>query len=275
MNFRLLLIGMVAVIGFSCQKEKSNETISNAPSACLNEYAGNCKLLQIVYEPTSQTGTQKIVSLTYTGSQITLLDDNDDQRKVKYNSDGKISSIEYYDKTSSLFNYAIEKMSYNSAKQVNSILVLYNVGNNQFDSLYRTDFQYTTTNQLAKKTFFEYDDSQKKWKESENYLYTYNNFGLATTGNYSNLTTTPTTSFQIPISYSDSCNSFQKVYPQMELLDYIGQEDLGGFSILLLSRKLVSAFLNQPVTYTFNNKNAPTEIRINGQLIVSYIYNCP
>ncbi len=274
MKNKVLFWVIITSAGFGCQKEKSAETMNNRAAACKSEYLGSCKLLQIVYEPISPTGVQQVVNLTYTGNQITLLEDSDDQRKIKYSTDGKVSSIEYFDKNSALFQYAIEKMSYNAVKQLIGILVLYNVGNNQFDSLFRTDLQYNTANQLMKKIYFEYDDVQKKWTKNEDYLYTYNNLGLVTVANYTNSMATPPVSFPIPVTYNDSCNAFQKVYPQLELLDYVGQEDVGGFSVLLTSRKLVSSFLNQNVTYTLNAKNAATEVKINGQLMVSYIYNC-
>ncbi len=273
MKIQVLLVVIIAVIGIGCQKEKSAEELSNKFATCKNEYIGGCKLTKIVYEPISSTGTQQVVDLTYTGNQITLVKDPNDQRKIIYNADGKISSIEYTEKRSS-FLYAIEKMTYNSLKQLTSILVLYNVGNSLFDSLYRTDYQYSLTNQLTRKAYFDYDSQAKAWKTSENYLYTYDNLGLVTLVNYTNPSANPPT-YPISVNYTDSCNSFQKVYPQLELLDYIGQEDLGGFSVLLNSKKLVSSFLNQNVTYSFNSKNAPTEIRINGLLRVSYIYTCP
>ncbi len=273
MKIQVLLIVILASIGFGCQKEKSAEELSNKFAACKNEYTGGCKLTKIVYEPISTSGVQQVIDLTYTGNQITLAEDVKDQRKIKYNTDGKISSIEYIDKSSS-FLYAIEKMTYNSLKQLTGILILYNAGNNRFDSLYRIDLQYSLTNQLTRKAYFDYDDLAKTWKSNENYLYTYDNMGLVTLVNYTNPTANPPT-YPISINYTDSCNSFQKVYPQLELLDYIGQEDLGGFSVLLNSKKLISSFLNQNVIYSFNSKNAPTEIRVNGLLRVSYIYTCP
>lgn len=274
MKVHLTIFAAIAFVFFGCQKEKSFEGGGSLPTICKNAYAGGCKLTKIIYEPTNPQDTQQIVNITYTGNQITQAEDADDLRKIFYNADGKISKIEYQDKTAGLFLYAIKNITYNANKQVLQKLFLIRDGAGGFDSLLRVNNQYNNVNQLTKKTIFEYNDVRLIWEESEVYQYLYDTGGLANIVTYTDKSINPPTPLSIAVTYNDSCNNFQKIYPQIELIDYYGMEESGGFSLLFTSKKLMSSLSGGTVSFTLNQKNAPVEIRIGGKLLVSYIYIC-
>jgi hypothetical protein len=270
-----LLAGII--IFWGCKKDKSYEG-GLVYSGCQNEYTGGCRLTGIVYEPTNVTDPQRVVNFTYSGNLITEATDAEDMRKFYYDSNNNLVKIEYYDNTSPLLPlYAIEYINYNSNNQVTQ-LIHTNVTSQGpppvVDSSFKAEYTYNyNSSVLLKKVFSDYISNA--WVSTATYDYQFNSDQLPTLVNYTDQSVTPNTVLPIPFSFSDTCNGFQTVYKNIELIDYTGMEQYNGLSVFFTARKLPSSLQIQPVKFVLNDRNAPVELYVGGRLVATYIYDCP
>jgi hypothetical protein len=258
---------------FSCKKEKSYEPGGNVIPSCTPDYKGDCKLVSATYNTFDPSDPTITYNFTYSGNLISkVTTDFDFNINLIYNSGNLISRVEYEDDASGeIFYY--EEIFYNSQKKPDSLRswVFGNVG---YEYNGRYNYKYNSSGLLTEKTYWLYDEPSAALVRQNVYTYKYDN-GQATLITDTLVADNPPIAIPYAIVPSATCNPFQLVHPQIELFDFNGDDFNFGYTILFNSQKVPASIGGQPVVYTYNSKNAPTSITINGDLWATYTYNCP
>ncbi|HET9056743.1 MAG TPA: hypothetical protein VFN30_07840 [Chitinophagaceae bacterium] len=274
---KLKLITAIIISGltlFSCKKELSYEKGNEVPpTECTPDYKGGCNLISATYNTFDPNNPSITYNFTYVGNMIAkITSDYGFNINISYNSDKLISRLDYEDDASGeIFYY--EELFYNSQKKPDS-LRSWMLGVNGYEYNSRYEFFYSGNGLLSKKVFWLNDETQGELVKQETYSFQYDNNQVTLITDTLNTENPPIT---IPYSINPSsvCNPFQIVYPQIELFDFYGDDFNSGYTVLFNSQKVPASINGLSVLYTYNNKNAPTSIMINGDLLATYVYDCP
>ena len=257
----------------SCKKEKSFEKGSGDLVSCTPDYKGGCKLKTAVYNTFDPSNPEITYNFIYTGDRVSrITTDFDYNINLVYNGDKQISRIEYEDDATGEIFYYYE-LFYNSKKKTDSVVGhILDVTDFIYDSRY--EFKYNAQGLLTDKTFWFYDETKDKLLKQNVYTYKYDN---AQVTSYTDTLVTENPPLAIPytIGASSVCNPFQLVHPQIEFFDFNGDDFNFGYTVLFTSQKIPASIGGQPVSVTYNSKNAPATISINGDLWATYTYDCP
>ncbi len=257
----------------TCRRETSVEGGVYA-TACINDYTASCKLLKIDYEAASVLGTANSVELIWAGDQLKTATDQYYNRTFTYQG-GLIAKIEYRSAATNFRDHTetINYVSINGTWKVSQIRSIIYTPTGTDSS--RIISSYNSKGQLTGKVQAKKPHGTTSWVTECTYDYSYNAAGNVYQMIVNDARVTPAQKTTIPLTWSGNCNTWQKVFPGIELLDYSGREERGGLSVLFTSRLFAATTNSLFTTYNLNSSHAVQKFYQDNKLMVTYTYDCP
>lgn len=258
----------------TCRREYSTEG-GIYTTACLNDYTASCKLLKIEYTANGVLGAANTVDLTYTGNQLTKATDNISNRTFTWQA-GLIVKIEYRDAGTNFRQYT-ETIGYVKVNNEWKISVIKKAILNQPPGIdtFRISYNYNSSGRLTRKTLETKIWRSGVWTPQATIDFDYNSGGNIYQVRASDLTVNPSTTRTIPLTWSGNCNTWLKVFPLIELVDYEARDEMGGLSPVFFSRLFAATTNGLFTTFTLNSSHAVQKYYQDNKLIATYTYDCP
>lgn len=271
-SYLLIATGLLLLLS-TCRRETSVEGGVYA-TACINDYTASCKLLKIDYEAASVLGATNTVDLTWAGDQLSTATDQYYNRTFTWQG-GLIVKIEYRSAATNFRDHTetINYTNINGSWKVSQIRsIIYTPSG--IDSS-RIVSSYNSSGRLVSKQQAKKPHGNSTWVTECTYDYSYDAAGNVYQMIINDARVNPVQKTTVPLTWTGNCNTWQKVFPGIELLDYSGREERGGISVLFTSRLFAATTNGLFTTYTLNSSKAVQKFYQDNKLIATYTYDCP
>jgi hypothetical protein len=259
LKFAISLTLFITTFFAACKKDDDDDSGSE----------NACKVTNVQYYDDGQP--DETATYTYNGNQVTKVQFSNYNYTLEY-SGNNITKRNYFvsaGATPELY----DQISYNSDGTISKIESFEKSSATAYSPFLRLDFIYSS-GKLNKTRYFAFDSTGASALALENtYTFTGNNI---TSLNFQNFA--DTTQGTVSYTYDTNPNFFKKQNSQIYIVDFLFNHflfDDGSFLPMAFSENNVTKIVNTDISYESDTNQNLKDLKFGGDLIARYTYQCP